>query len=99
METTSLTKGDYVLATKYNDGDPGDQWCVGFFDHYEDGRYYVVGGDGRQFRANGFRRAERISEERGIWLLAHARAMERSTPGSVNLWELPGPAALTQEPT
>jgi len=27
-----IKKGDYVLATKYSDGDPKDHFAVGFFD-------------------------------------------------------------------
>ena len=25
-----IADGEYVLATKYSDGDPGDEWAVGF---------------------------------------------------------------------
>lgn len=65
--------GDYVLATKYSDGDPGDQFAVGWlkviFYHYGQRRYAVVDGAGKPFRANGFRRCEKISAERGEWLV------------------------------
>jgi hypothetical protein len=27
-----LNKGDYVVATKYGDGDPKDQFCIGFIE-------------------------------------------------------------------
>jgi len=27
-----MKHGDYVLATKYRDGDPQDHWAVGFYD-------------------------------------------------------------------
>ena len=56
-----LQKGDYVAATKYRDGDPRDGWCIGFYSHQDErGRHYVVDHDGNQFRANGYRRCERI---------------------------------------
>ncbi len=29
--TDLLCVGDYVLATKYHDGNPQDHWCVGFY--------------------------------------------------------------------
>lgn len=70
-----MKKGDYVLATKYGDGDPGDQHCVGFFDetydHYGTTRYLVVDNDGKQFRGNGFRRCEPITNTEGRWLISH----------------------------
>lgn len=69
-----MNKGDYVLATKYCDGDPGDQYCVGFFDetydHYGTTRFLVKDNDGKQFRGNGFRRCEPITDTEGRWLIA-----------------------------
>lgn len=69
MSTTSASCriGDYVLATKYADGDPGDQWCVGWLTGttaHDPPRYDVVDNDGQLFRGNGFRRAERIT----LWI-------------------------------
>ena len=54
--TNPLKKGDYVLATKFSDGNPADNWCVGFYDRKEtfgstnhpDVRHFVVDGDGKQ---------------------------------------------------
>ena len=76
----ALEKGDYVLATKYSDGDPQDQWSIGFYDHFEPNRerHYVVDTDGKQFRGNGFRRAQKISEARGRFMLTHAKSIEMS---------------------
>lgn len=75
-------KGDYVLATKYGDGDPGDEWAVGIFDRMlpkEGGdRFMVVDYYGKQFRGNGFRRCKKISEERGAWLLANMADIQAS---------------------
>lgn len=70
-----MKKGDYVLATKYSDGDPGDPFCVGFFDstydHFGESRHLVVDNEGKQFRFNGFRRVEKISDAEGHYLVAH----------------------------
>lgn len=66
--------GDYVLATKYSDGDPCDHFCVGYVDRiliqYDPPRYHVVDSEGQPFRGNGFRRAEKITEKEGIKLLS-----------------------------
>ena len=75
--------GDYVLATKYSDGDPGDHWVIGFFDgitapHYDPPRYNVVDSDGSQFRGNGFRRVQKIKPEVGEFLLRHAETIKGS---------------------
>jgi hypothetical protein len=64
-----LQEGDYVLATKYGDGDPCDQFCVGFFAGMCRERYLVVDGDGKQFRHGGFRRCEKISRYVGETLV------------------------------
>ena len=73
-----MQKGDYVLATKYSDGDPGDQWAVGFFDRTELDRYYVTDESGKQFRGNGFRNVQKITKEEGDYLLKHKEEIESS---------------------
>jgi hypothetical protein len=80
-------QGDYVFATKYSDGDPSDQWCVGFYDGFRHDRHFVVDGDGKQFRGNGFRKAAKITAEEGVWLLDVGPRLEGSPPG-VNLWDM-----------
>lgn len=82
-KTLPAKHGDYVMATKYSDGDPLDHWAVGFFagltsEHYFSPRYDVVDGDGKLFRGNGFRRVKKISAARGEWLVQHAREIEKS---------------------
>lgn len=69
--------GDYVLATKYSDGDPGDHWAVGFFagvtaGRYDPPRYEVVDSNGISFRGNGFRRVKKIKPDVGEFLLRYA---------------------------
>lgn len=73
MSDAEIVKGEYVLATKYSDGDPGDHWAVGFYDKSDGGRHYVTDSAGEQLRGNGFRRVARIKPEHGAWLLATAR--------------------------
>lgn len=67
--------GSYVVATKYKDGDPGDQYCIGFYngsyDHYGETRYLVVDNEGNNFRANGFRRIAKVGKKRGAWMVTH----------------------------
>ena len=89
--------GAYVLATKYEDGDPGDAWALGFYDGVRDeqGRHYVKDSEGRQIRGNGFRRVARIRADVGRWLLTvAAKQLEACPPGTVNLWTMLTPAAF-----
>lgn len=78
----TLQKGDYVLATKYADGDPGDQWAVGWYDRNSpngiEDRHMVVDETGKQFRHNGFRRCEKITHEQGVWIADHLSDIEAS---------------------
>lgn len=72
---------DYVVATKYADGDPGDQFCVGYYkesyDHFGQARHIVVDAEGKSFRGNGFRRVARIGPRRGTWMVEHLALIER----------------------
>ena len=76
-----MKPGEYVVATKYSDGDPGDPFCIGFywgyFNHYGTLRYLVVDNEGQQFRHNGFRRVQRVSSRRGAWMVLHLAHIER----------------------
>jgi hypothetical protein len=81
--------GDYVLGTKYSDGDPGDPWAVGFYDGIQYGdRHMVKDSAGKQIRAGGFRAVVRIPYAVGAWLLANARVLESSPPGAVDLQKM-----------
>ena len=73
-----MNKGDYVLATKWSDGDPGDHWCIGFYDQLKRDRHFVVDSEGNQFRGNGFRRVKKINAERGKYLLDNVKNIELS---------------------
>lgn len=89
LDCPLLNVGDYVLATKYSDGDPQDHWCVGFYagsantEKYNPPHYDVVDGNGNLFRGNGFRRIRKITAERGAWLIKHATSIELS---GLSLW-------------
>lgn len=76
-----IKKGNYVLASKYRDGDPGDQFCIGFYDSsFGDGigiRHLVIDSEGKQFRRNGFRRIAKIGHERGKWIVQHLALIEK----------------------
>ena len=76
--------GDYVLATKYRDGNPGDPWEIGRVteivmwpgDDITGTRYGLYSG-------LLYRRARRITLKRGAWLVDHIPDIER---GGVSLW-------------
>ena len=71
MSKTTVKPGDYVLATKYSDGDPMDQFYVGFVaEVLPNGRHIVTDANGISQRANGFRRAEKITQAEGAALCA-----------------------------
>lgn len=101
--------GDYVLATKYSDGDPGDPWALGFYAGELDmgngrcaiavaPRYLVNNSAGRGIRPNGFRRVARIRKDVGAWLLnVAANQLEQCPAGTVNLWTMLTPAAFDLE--
>ena len=86
MREPDPQKGDYVLATKYDDGDPQDHWAIGFYDsltHHEPPRHNIVDSEGALFRGNGFRRVKKISAERGEWLLDNSKLIEA---GGRSVW-------------
>lgn len=82
-----MKDGSYVLATKYHDGDPGDYFCVGYlkeiYNHFGTTRYIVVDNNDRPFIANGFRRCQPISRERGNWIVSNMKLIES---GSRCVW-------------
>lgn len=85
-----MKKGDYVLATKFSDGDPADQFAVGFYDRFDGGRHFVVDSNGTQMRANGFRRAEPVAREVGAEIVRSAQDLEsRALAGEeISLWSM-----------
>ena len=80
---------DYVLATKFHDGDPGDAWAVGYYAGMEGSRHMVKDSAGKQIRLNGYWRVGKIRIDVGTWLLSDAaKSLENSPPGTVNLWTM-----------
>ena len=83
-----IREGEYVLATKYHDGDPGDHFAVGFYGGTlasigKPDRHMVLNSAGVPFRANGFRRVKKISTARGLYIVTHLEEIER---GSHSVW-------------
>lgn len=71
--STMVDIGQYVLATKYPDGDPCDHFFVGWVSGYTwHERYLIVDNNGIEQRGNGFRRAEPITKDEGKQLVALA---------------------------
>lgn len=78
-----MKHGDYVIATKYSDGSCKDQWCIGYFDRYENKRYYVINSEGNQFRSNGFRRCEVIEPSIAKFIIDNIDKLEHS---NISIW-------------
>ena len=83
-----LKIGDYVLATKYSDADPGDNWAVGWLNEMRDEMFFVGNAETHSFRHGGFRACKKIPAYLGEWLLANAAMLESSPPGSINLLKM-----------
>lgn len=91
-----LPVGSYVLGTKYDDGDPGDAWGVGYYlesFRIEPGgkqRHRVIDGDGNYlYGPKGFAVVRAgLQSDAGRWLVENADALQRSPPGSINLWRM-----------
>lgn len=76
--------GDYVLATKYRDGKPGDPWEIGRVSQMvTDPGDMITGTKYRLHSGLFYRRARRITLKRGAWLVDHIPDIERS---GVSLW-------------
>ncbi len=82
--------GDYVLATKYHDGDPKDGFAIGYVSNNTNPyRIQVRGSDGQQIGGS-YRRYKKISGDFGQWLvknLAHIEADGRSLWDYVEKYE------------
>ena len=84
---SDLKEGDYVLATKWSDGDSRDHWCCGFYQGmtgHENQRYDIADSDGNLFRNNGFRRCEKIHPAIGKYLVDNSHHISAI---KILLWE------------
>lgn len=80
-----LNIGDYVLATRWSDGDPQDPWFIGFLcgvTEEKDPRYFVSDAEGRQIH-RAFDRVKKIQPEVGAYLIEQKDYIECS---GVSLW-------------
>lgn len=80
-----LSPGDYVLGTKYSDGEAWDPWIVGFYKgQCGDGRHQIADSFGNTGRIV-YRRVENITADQGNYLLANADNLERY---GAKLWDI-----------
>lgn len=81
MKRSLPSIGEYVLGTKWSDGDPQDPWAIGFLSEIHETSYVryftVTHADGRIIRS-GLRKVRKISQDRGKWLLENSRMIEES---------------------
>ena len=91
FDAEGFTPGDYVLATKYNDGDPGDHYCTGFYVGSFRDRHLVADSNGRLYRYNGFRRIEKVTPEEGTWMVEHFKDFKFFENGVDEFGEEVGP--------
>ena len=87
--------GSYVIGTKYEDGDPGDAWGVGYYlESFKLPanrlRHRIVGNDGAYlYGPKGFVKIRAgLRPDVCHWLITHAGALKASPPGTVNLWSM-----------
>ncbi len=84
----AIKAGDYVIASKYQDGDPCDGFAVGFVERITDaGRVIVVNDRGEPFRAGGYRRAKCITRDEGRALVELSDVIS-DKPGESVWWHL-----------
>jgi len=83
QESDPPDPGDYVLATKYTDGDPWDGWVIGYYDKKLRDRHLIIDENGAQFRHNGFRRVAKIDQARGSFMITN---MEFISNSGKSLW-------------
>lgn len=79
-----IKKGDYVLATKWQDGHSQDHWFVGLFVEKEGDRFIVSDIEGNCARASGFRRCQKIHPAVGKYLVDNSQKLSAIR---LNLWE------------
>lgn len=88
-----LSVGDYVLATKYQDGDANDPWGVGVIEQirlHSSAKEFGLCSERYQIKddphkRNEYRRAKKISKEFGDWICANIKRIEN---GGRTLWSL-----------
>jgi len=76
----SIQVGDYVLATRWSDGDPKDPFAVGFVVSVEEEGFVVSYGYNY---SRMFRKVKKISANRGRFILDNISEIEE---GTKSLW-------------
>lgn len=85
MNDLKIKKGDFVIATKYSDGDPNDHFAVGYFqDMNSNNRFNIVDENGKLFRGNGFRKAKKVSKILGNKIIENIKSIEQS---NTSVWK------------
>jgi hypothetical protein len=91
--THVMPQGTYVIGTKYDDGDPGDAWGVGYYlESFQvpggEIRHRIIGNDGTYlYGPKGFKVVRAgLDPDVGRWLVENCAVLEKSPPGSINLW-------------
>jgi len=102
---SEIAIGSYVLGTKFHDGDPGDPWAVGYYmgrgkDSYKN-RHLIGDKDGNLYYGpKGFIRIRaNLKTDVGHWLVENCSILEKSPPGSINLWNMLTEHAFETEAT
>ena len=91
--------GDYVLATKYSDGDFGDPWYVGFLLAMCGDRFVVGMSDDDPGNCRAYRRCEKITGAVGGLLLKISPPLEGLVnPDEFNVWALRDALAAMEDP-
>lgn len=86
----SLKVGDYVVASKRNDGLANEQWEIGYISSMENGRIYLsLDPSGQTLCPVAFKRAKKISLSRAHWLLSNATTIHKASAiSSLSLWNI-----------
>ena len=100
------TRKERLCLSSADDASPAvtaiTEWAIGIYAGIhslgETQRHMVNNADGSTIRPNGFRKCHPIRKDVGRWLLTVAAdELERSKPGTVNLWTMLTPAAFDLE--
>lgn len=80
-DTQHPSVGDYVLATKYTDGDPMDPWFIGFYSGpttHTPPKYTITDVKGTPFCPYSFRKIKKITQKQGEWMLKNRELIQHS---------------------
>lgn len=81
----NMKVGQYVLVSKWSDGNSKDPWGVGFYKSTENERHFIADNDGNLIRVNGFRRMKKISANEGEYFINNGVDIEIS---GMSIWKI-----------